>query len=86
MRSTIVAAGITVHEALKAADTLAGDGISVRVIDCYSIKPIDADDASRRAENGSSRSRTTGPREASATPCSARWPRLAQARASRSSP
>jgi transketolase len=37
----IVAAGITVHEALKAADTLAGDGISVRVIDAYSIKPID---------------------------------------------
>jgi transketolase len=37
----IIAAGITVHEALKAADTLAGDGISVRVIDAYSIKPID---------------------------------------------
>ncbi len=37
----VVAAGITVHEALKAADTLAGDGISVRVIDAYSIKPID---------------------------------------------
>jgi transketolase len=37
----VVAAGITVHEALKAADALAGDGVSVRVIDCYSIKPID---------------------------------------------
>jgi transketolase len=37
----IVAAGITVHEALKAADVLAGEGISVRVIDCYSVKPID---------------------------------------------
>ncbi len=37
----VVAAGITVHEALKAADTLAGEGISVRVIDAYSIKPID---------------------------------------------
>jgi transketolase len=37
----IVAAGITVHEALKAADTLAGDGIAVRVIDAYSIKPLD---------------------------------------------
>ncbi|MGH3079677.1 MAG: transketolase [Gaiellaceae bacterium] len=40
---TIVAAGITVHEALDAAETLAGEGISVRVIDCYSVKPIDAE-------------------------------------------
>ena len=40
---TIVAAGITVHGALEAAENLAGDGISSRVIDLYSIKPIDAD-------------------------------------------
>jgi transketolase len=39
---TIVAAGVTVPEALAAADLLAGDGVSVRVIDAYSIKPIDA--------------------------------------------
>jgi transketolase len=39
---TIVGAGITVHEALAAAETLAGDGIAARVIDCYSVKPIDA--------------------------------------------
>ena len=39
---TIVAAGITVHEALKAADALEGEGIRARVIDLYSIKPIDA--------------------------------------------
>jgi transketolase len=38
----IVAAGITVHEALKAADALAEEGIAVRVVDAYSIKPIDA--------------------------------------------
>jgi transketolase len=38
---TIIAAGITVHEALRAAETLAGEGTSVRVIDCYSVKPID---------------------------------------------
>jgi transketolase len=38
---TLVGAGITVHEALKAADDLATDGINARVIDCYSIKPID---------------------------------------------
>jgi transketolase len=40
---TIVAAGITVHEALEAADALADEGISARVVDCYSVKPIDAD-------------------------------------------
>lgn len=40
---TIVAAGITLHEALKAADALAADGINARVIDLYSVKPIDAD-------------------------------------------
>ena len=37
----IVAAGITVHEALAAADALAEDGIATRVIDLYSIKPLD---------------------------------------------
>jgi transketolase len=39
----VVAAGITVPEALKAYDTLKGDGITIRVIDAYSVKPIDAD-------------------------------------------
>jgi len=39
---TVVAAGITLHEALAAADTLATQGINARVIDLYSIKPIDA--------------------------------------------
>ena len=38
---TIVAAGITVHEAINAQQVLAGDGIGVRVIDAYSVKPID---------------------------------------------
>ena len=38
---TIVAAGITAHEALKAYDTLKGEGIAIRVIDAYSVKPID---------------------------------------------
>jgi transketolase len=37
----LVAAGITVHEALRAADILAEDGIAARVIDLYSIKPLD---------------------------------------------
>jgi transketolase len=39
----IVAAGITVHEALRAADALAAEGIGARVIDCYSVKPIDGE-------------------------------------------
>jgi transketolase len=38
---TIVAAGITVAEALAAAETLAGNGTAARVIDLYSVKPLD---------------------------------------------
>jgi transketolase len=38
---TIVTSGITVFEALKAARELQKEGIEVRVLDCYSIKPID---------------------------------------------
>jgi transketolase len=41
-RVTLVGAGVTVFEALQAADDLAAEGIAARVIDCYSIKPIDA--------------------------------------------
>ncbi|MEV6880486.1 transketolase [Streptomyces sp. NPDC051135] len=40
-RLTVVAAGVTVHEALAAADALGRDGIPVRVIDLYSVKPVD---------------------------------------------
>lgn len=39
---TVVACGATVDEAVEAADRLAREGIQVRVLDCYSIKPIDA--------------------------------------------
>ena len=39
---TIVGAGITLHEALKAADRLSSEGIDARVIDLYSVKPVDA--------------------------------------------
>jgi transketolase len=38
---TIVAAGITVHQALAAAQNLAQEGIRIRVIDLYSLKPVD---------------------------------------------
>jgi transketolase len=37
-----VAAGVTLFEALKAYDELQKSGISVRIIDLYSIAPIDA--------------------------------------------
>lgn len=37
----IVAAGITAHEALAAQKELEKEGIDIRVIDCYSVKPID---------------------------------------------
>jgi len=40
-KATIVAAGITLHEALKAYDELKKQGITVRIIDLYCIKPID---------------------------------------------
>jgi transketolase len=38
---SVVAAGVTVFEALAACDALAGQGIAVRVIDLYSVKPLD---------------------------------------------
>ena len=38
------------HEALKAADTLAEEGIAARVIDLYSIKPLDAETLQAAAE------------------------------------
>jgi transketolase len=40
---TIVAAGVTLFEALKAADTLKAEGINITVIDAYSIKPLGKD-------------------------------------------
>jgi transketolase len=41
-RATVVAAGVTVHEALKAASALEAEGVSIRVLDAYCVKPIDA--------------------------------------------
>jgi len=40
---TIASTGITVHVALKAQEELAKENILVRVVDCYSIKPVDKD-------------------------------------------
>lgn len=41
-RVTVVAAGVTVHEALRAAELLGQEGIDVRIVDLYSVKPVDA--------------------------------------------
>ncbi|MBM7090786.1 transketolase [Streptomyces sp. NPDC014603] len=49
-RLTLVAAGVTVPEALSAADALEREGIAVRVIDLYSLKPVDRDTLRRAAE------------------------------------
>jgi transketolase len=40
-QAAVLAAGITLHEALRAHEALARDGIRVRVVDLYSVKPID---------------------------------------------
>jgi transketolase len=48
-RLTIVAAGITLHEALAAHDSLDRRGIRTRVIDAYSVKPLDTDTLSAAA-------------------------------------
>jgi len=48
--AAVIAAGITVHEALRAYDELQKEGISTRVIDAYSIKPIDKENITHEVE------------------------------------
>ncbi|EDY58554.1 MULTISPECIES: transketolase [Streptomyces] len=50
-RLTLVAAGVTVHEALKAAEALEQEGIRVRVVDLYSVKPVDRATLRQAAED-----------------------------------
>ena len=38
---TVIACGLLVHKAIEAAERMAAEGVSVRVVDMYSIKPID---------------------------------------------
>jgi transketolase len=40
-KCTIVAAGITLHQALQAGDQLRSSGVNVRIVDLYSVKPVD---------------------------------------------
>lgn len=53
--ATLIGAGVTLHACLAAADRLARDGVSVRVIDCYSIKPIAVDTLREAARQTSGR-------------------------------
>jgi transketolase len=46
---TLVGAGVTLHEALEAAEQLAADGVQARVIDLYSVKPVDAETLGKAA-------------------------------------
>jgi transketolase len=49
-RLTVVAAGITLHEALKAYDQLKSQRVTIRVIDAYSVKPLDEETLFAAAE------------------------------------
>jgi len=52
---TLVGAGVTLHECLRAAEILQGGGVDARVIDCYSVKPIDTRTLTAAAETTSGR-------------------------------
>ena len=71
----LAGAGVTLHTCLEAAERLVDRGMPARVIDLYSVKPIDArgprGGGARRRATASSWSRTTIPRAAWAKPC---WP------------
>jgi len=49
-QATVIGAGITVHEALKAYDKLRTAGVTIRVVDAYSVKPIDKETLHRAAK------------------------------------
>ncbi|MFI1714733.1 transketolase [Streptomyces litmocidini] len=48
-RVTLVGAGVTLHECLAAAEELADEGVRARVVDLYSVKPVDVDTLARAA-------------------------------------
>lgn len=45
----VIAGGITIHEALKASTMLESEGIHIRVVDIFSVKPLDKDSIIREA-------------------------------------
>jgi transketolase len=52
---TLVGAGVTLHESLKAADILKDEGIRARVVDAYSVKPVDSEGLARHAAETANR-------------------------------
>ncbi|WP_017653513.1 transketolase [Fortiea contorta] len=48
---TVIAAGITLHETIKAGDRLKNEGIAIRIIDAYSVKPIDVQTLHQAAQD-----------------------------------
>jgi transketolase len=52
---TLAGAGVTLHECLKAAEILRGEDIGARVIDCYSVKPVDTAALAAAADGTSGR-------------------------------
>ena len=48
--ATVVGAGVTLFEALKAYDELKAKGVAIRVVDLYSLQPIDAATLTRCAK------------------------------------
>jgi transketolase len=53
--ATVVAAGVTVFQALKAHDELARSGVRVRIVDAYSVQPIDRETLLRAARKTGNR-------------------------------
>jgi transketolase len=49
-KATVVGAGVTLHEALAAYEQLKKEGINIRVIDLYSIKPLDLETLQKAAK------------------------------------
>jgi len=49
-RAVVIAAGITIHEALKAYEELKAEGILIRIIDAYSVEPLDKENISQEAK------------------------------------
>jgi transketolase len=52
---TVAGAGVTLHEALKAAETLQAEGLAIRVVDLYSVKPLPAGPLAEHAKATGSR-------------------------------
>lgn len=49
-RAVVVSAGVTLHEALEAYEQLRGEGVRIRIIDLYCVKPIDRETLRAAAE------------------------------------